>query len=100
MPYNFSSNLQANLGQQAVFGAIIVIWPDQADLSAMTPVQASDTLTTQVPVVIQNNFSPSIIQAPPPPTTFAGTASTLSIGNLGIEVSGEDIPSSIDLSEL
>ena len=97
MPYNFSSNLQVNLGQQAVFGAIIVIWPDQADLSAMTPVQASDTLTTQVPVVIQNNFSPSIIQAP---TALTVAAATFSVANPGIEVSGEDIPSSIDLSEL
>ena len=97
MPYFFSQNLETNLGQQTDFGAIIVIWPDQADKSGMTPVEASATLPTQVPVVIQNNFSPSIIQAP---TASSVAAATFSVADPGIAVSGEDIPSSIDVSEL
>ena len=97
MPYFFSQNLETNLGQQADFGAIIVIWPNQPDKSGMTPVEASDTLETQVPVVIQNNFSPSIIQTP---TALPVAAATFSVADPGIEVSGEDIPSSVDLSEL
>ena len=97
MPYFFSQNLETNLGQQTDFNAIVVIWPNQADKSGMTPVEASDTLTTQVPIVIQNNFSPSIIQAP---TALTVAAATFSVADPGIEVSGEDIPSSIDVSEL
>ena len=97
MPYFFSQNLETNLGQQTDFDAIVVIWPSQADKSGMTPVEASATLATQVPVVIQNNFSPSIIQAP---TALTVAAATFLVANPGIEVSGEDIPSSIDLSEL
>ena len=97
MPYFFSQNLETNLGQQTDLGAIIVIWPNQADKSGMTPVEASATLATQVPVVVQNNFTPSIVQAP---TQLTVAAATFSVADPGIAVSGEDIPSSVDVSEL
>ena len=97
MPYFFSQNLETNLGQQTDFNAIVVIWPNQPDKSGMAPVEASDTLETQVPIVIQNNFSPSIIQAP---TALNIAAATFSVADPGIESSEENIPSSVDLSEL
>ena len=97
MPYFFSQNLQTNIGQQADQGAIIVIWPNQADKSAMVPKEASPTLTEQVPVVIQNNFTPSIAQTPAQATV---SAATFSVTSLGIESSAEDIPSSVSVSEL
>ena len=97
MPYFLSQNLEPNLGQETDLGAIIVVWPNQPDKSALVPIEASPTLTEQVPVVIQNNFSPSIIQAP---TASSVAAATFSVADPGIAVSGEDIPSSIDVSEL
>jgi len=97
MPYFFSQNLETNLGQQTDFNAIVVIWPNQADKSGMTPVEASATLATQVPVVIQNNFTPSIVQAP---TASTVASATFSVADPGIESSDEDIPSSINVSEL
>ena len=97
MPYFFSQNLQTNLGQQANFGAIIVVWPNQPDKSALVPIVASPTLAAQTPIVVQNNFTPSIAQTP---AEVAPSVSTLTVANLGIEASGEDIPILISLSEL
>ena len=97
MPYNLSSNLQVNLGQQAVSNAIIVVWPNQADQSGMTPVEASVTLTEQAPIIIENNFTPSIVQTT---AQIADSTATFSIANPGIETSAEDIPNSVSVSEL
>ena len=97
MPYFLSQNLETNLGQQTDLGAIIVVWPNQPDKSALVPIEASPTLTEQVPVVIQNNFTPSIVQAP---AQLTSSAVTFSVADPGIAASGENIPSSINVSEL
>ena len=97
MPYFLSQNLETNLGQQTDLGAIIVVWPNQPDKSALVPIEASPTLTEQIPVVIQNNFTPSIVQAP---AQLTPSAVTFSVADPGIAASGENIPSSINVSEL